>query len=467
MLMFDTLARQALPPYGCDWVAAPNFAKLAERAVVFDNCYAGSLPCMPARRELHTGRYNFLHRAWGPLEPFDDSMPQLLRENGTYTHLVSDHFHYWEDGGATYHTRYDSWEICRGSQRDPWQGKVAKTILPESGQPATSAQAHTLLNRQQFQREEDYPIAKTYRQGMDFIRRNHQEDNWFLQIETFAPHEPFLTPPKYKELYPGDLDGARRDYAAFVSMCDYYLGQVCALMDELGMWDDTALIVNTDHGSLLGAHGAWGKRRQPVYSEIARIPLFIWDPRGACRGERRESLVQTIDLAPTLLEMFGVELPAAMQGRPLRDVVATDAPIRDGALFGYHGGHVNCTDGRYVYMRAPASADNTPLFNYTLLPLHKTGPFSDDALRRLEAVGPLPFTNGAPVLRAPATAKELAHRHGTLLFDLANDAAQEHPISDPAVEARMTQLLVESMRANDAPAEQYERLGLDADPPGA
>ena len=118
MVMFDTLNRRMLSPYGCDWVKTPNFDRLAERTVTFQQSYAGSLPCMPARRELHTGRLNFLHRSWGPLEPFDDSMPELLKKNGVYTHLISDHYHYWEDGGATYHTRYNSWEIIRGQEGD-------------------------------------------------------------------------------------------------------------------------------------------------------------------------------------------------------------------------------------------------------------------------------------------------------------------------------------------------------------
>src|SRR5215472_14924570 len=108
---FDTLNRHLLPPHGGDWVHAPNFSRLAERSVTFDNAYVGSMPCIPARRELHTGRYNFLHRSWGPLEPFDESMPEILTRYGVYTHLVSDHAHYWEDGGATYHNRYRSWEI--------------------------------------------------------------------------------------------------------------------------------------------------------------------------------------------------------------------------------------------------------------------------------------------------------------------------------------------------------------------
>ena len=85
MVMFDSLNRHMLSCYGCDWTKTPNFKRLAERTVTFDNCYVGSVPCMPARREIHTGRYNFLHRSWGPMEPYDDSMPELLKNSGVYT----------------------------------------------------------------------------------------------------------------------------------------------------------------------------------------------------------------------------------------------------------------------------------------------------------------------------------------------------------------------------------------------
>ena len=67
VVMFDSLNRHYLPVYNPDCgIIAPNFERLATRAVTFDQCYAGSMPCMPARREMHTGRYNFLHRGWGP-----------------------------------------------------------------------------------------------------------------------------------------------------------------------------------------------------------------------------------------------------------------------------------------------------------------------------------------------------------------------------------------------------------------
>ncbi len=415
MVMFDSLNRRMLPPYGCDWTHAPNFERLAQKTLTFDNCYVGSMPCMPARRELHTGRYNFLHRSWGPIEPFDDSMPEILKNNGVYTHLVSDHYHYWEDGGATYHNRYSSYQFSRGQEGDLWKGSVKDPQIPESlGKQSAENWRQDWVNREYMPQEEDQPQAKTFARGLEFIESNHKQDNWFLQIETFDPHEPFFTQQKYKDLYPHEYDGPHFDwpnyapvtetpeqidhmryqYAALLSMCDVYLGQVLDMMDELDLWADTLLIVATDHGFLLAEHNWWAKIVQPFYNEVAHTPFFIWDPRCACRDERRQSLVQMIDVPPTLLEFFGLEPPPDMQGLSLRETIAHDSPVREAALFGMHGGHVNCTDGRYVYMRAPASSTGQPLYNYTLLPTHMRNQFGVDEPQDIELAVPFSFTKG-------------------------------------------------------------------------
>ncbi|MEU3618794.1 MULTISPECIES: sulfatase [unclassified Streptomyces] len=484
MVMFDSLNRHMLPPYGCDWTHAPNFARLAERTVTFDNCYAGSMPCMPARRELHTGRHNFLHRSWGPLEPFDDSMPELLKRSGVYTHLASDHPHYWEDGGATYHGRYNTWEFFRGQEGDAWKGHVAAPLMPEDvKEMRQEGYRQDWVNRQYMQTEDRHPQTLTFDAGLEFLHTNHAEDRWFLQIETFDPHEPFFSHRQYKDLYPHDYDGphfdwpdyrqvtetddqvqhARLEYAALLSMCDRSLGRVLDLMDEHGMWDDTLLIVNTDHGLLLGEKNWWGKSVQPWYNELVHLPLFVWDPRAGVTGARREALVQTVDLAATLLEFFGVDRPADMQGVPLP--VAADEPVREAGLFGIHGGHVNVTDGRYVYMRAPASVDNAPLFEHTLMPTHMKGRFTPDELADIELADPFSFTKGVRTVRVTGRTFFNPFQFGTLLFDLHTDPEQRSPIVDDEAELRMANLLLDLLHASDAPPSQYERLGLPAEGP--
>lgn len=484
MIMFDSLNRHMLPPYGCEWVQAPNFERLAQHAVTFENCYVGSMPCMPARRELHTGRYNFLHRSWGPLEPFDDSMPEILKQGSVHSHLVSDHGHYWEDGGCTYHTRYSTWEISRGQEGDPWKGEVRDPQIPDSvGDRSGPMWRQDWVNRQYMQRELDQPQAKTFAKGLEFVHTNHEEDRWFLQIETFDPHEPFYTQPHYKALYPHRYDGphfdwppyrpvqedraqvehVRFEYAALVSMCDHYLGQVLDVMDQYDLWDDTMLIVNTDHGFLLGEHDWWAKCVQPFYNEVARAPLFAWDPRSAAQGVRRDALVQTIDLPATLLDYFGIGCPADMQGIALRETIAGDTPVRSAALFGLHGGHINVTDGRYVYMRGPQDKANEPLYEYTLMPTHMRARFGVEELRDLELAGPFSFTKGCRTLkiRARGGGWRDVHRFGTRLYDLQSDPRQERPVDDPAAEKEMVAHLVQLMRANDAPLEQFDRLGLN------
>ncbi|MBN2003989.1 MAG: sulfatase [Anaerolineae bacterium] len=481
MVMFDSLNRRMLPPYGCDWVHAPNFQRLAERTVKFTNSYVGSMPCMPARREFHTGRYNFLHRSWGPLEPFDDSVPEILHENGVYTHLISDHYHYWEEGGATYHTRYNTWEAVRGQEGDPWKGEVADPDIPECvARLAGPRWRQDWVNRKYMVPEEKHSQRRVFAQGLEFIRANAEQDRWFLHIEEFDPHEPFFSSQRYKDLYPDDYDGphfdwppyrpvnetpeqtqhARYEYAALVSMCDAQLGKVLDLMDELALWDDTLLLVCTDHGFLLGEHEWWGKCVQPFYNEVAHTPLFLWDPRTGHRGVECAALVQNIDWGPTLLEFFGVPATADMRGLPLTHSAAAEQPLREGVLFGIFGGHVNVCDGRYVYMRAPVAPNNAPLHEYTLMPSHMSHTFGVDELQNIQLAEPFPFTKGCRTMKIASRANAGTHRFGNLLFDLENDPEQNHPLHNLEIEARMVALLTKLMEAGDAPPEQFTRLGL-------
>jgi len=485
IVMFDSLNRHMLPPYGCDWVHAPNFRRLADRTVTFDRAYVGSMPCMPARREIHTGRYNFLHRSWGPLEPFDDSMPEMLKENGVHTHLASDHYHYWEEGGCNYHTHYSTWEVSRGQEGDPWKADLTDNVpVPESLNKNKGAWGRQdWVNRHYMQDEADTCQAKTFAMGAEFLRTNAAADNWLLHIETFDPHEPYFVPQRYIDLYDDAYDGPLFDWpayrpvaetpeqtrhlrivnAALISMCDNYLGKVLDLMDELDLWKDTLLIVNTDHGFMLSEHDCWGKCWCPMYEEVSHVPLFVWDPRSGVRGRRRGGLVQTIDLAPTLLEYFGVDRTADMQGKPLGPVVASDARLREAGLFGVFGGHVNVTDGRYVYMRAPTD-DDAPLYNYTHMPTHMRNSFSVEEMRTAEMAPPFEFTKGCPVMKiagGPWRAEyPEARRFETMLFDLENDPHQQRSIDDSRIERMMIDHLVRLMKENDAPAEQFQRLGL-------
>ena len=485
-MMFDSLNQQYLEPYGCDWTKTPNFRRLAEHSLQFQTCYAGSLPCMPARRELHTGRYNFLHRSWGPMEPFDDSMPEILKNNGVYTHLISDHYHYWEDGGATYHTRYKSWEIVRGQEGDPWKASVKDPEIPPCAVSRKSeGWRQDWVNRTYIHQESQFPLVTSVGLAEEFLHKNHDSDNWFLHLECFDPHEPFFSPEQYQKLYQDPYTGPhfdwpeyrqitpqdqpyaeehiRCEYASLLSMCDAYLGRVLDLMDRYDLWKDTMLIVNTDHGYMLGEHNWWGKNVCPLYTQISNIPLFIWDPRYQKQNETRSALIQTIDLTPTLYNFFGIQIPETVMGHDLAPVIASDTPIRTEALFGIHGATINCTDGRYIYMCAP-DPECTDVYNYTLMCTHLRQFFTTDELHTAELAGPFRFTKGCKVLKVKKGKpkfQSIPINFGTMLFDLQTDPQMEHPIEDAETELRMRRTIVKVLKENDAPEELYPRYHLD------
>ena len=118
-----------------------------------------------------------------------------------------------------------------------------------------------------------------------------------------------------------------------------------------------------------------------------------------------------------------------------------------------------------MYMRAPATPVNGPLFNYTHMPAHMRHTFSLEEMRTAVMHPPFTFTKGCPVMQIEALGARWvdAHKFGTLLFDIERDPRQQTPLRDPAVEQRMTRHLARLMRANDAPPEQFVRLGLPPD----
>ncbi len=498
-VLFDSLNRHMLSPYGGDTVPTPNFERLAARAATFDRHYVGSMPCMPARRDLLSGRLSFLHRSWGPLEPFDNAFPEILaRDKGVYSHLVTDHFHYFEDGGATYHTRYDSYEQVRGQEGDRWQAEVSPdwNALSDQIHPAQFSRerrnykAQNAVNRQVIREEADFPSAKVFDRGLAFIERNKAAGDWFLQIETFDPHEPFHAPDRFKAPYATGWNGGIRDwppygrveelpeeaaelranYHATLAHCDHLLGRLLDRFDADNLWDDTLLIVTTDHGFLLGEHDFWAKNRMNIYQEIAHIPLFVHDPRRpASHGTRIAALTQTADFAPTLLEVHGAEIPEEMTARSILPLLDGEEKIHDALLFGYFGGAVNVTDGHYSYHRYPPDLARQEIYQYTVMPTHIYEPFPVAELAGATLAEPFSFTKGVPLLKVPVKpGSAMSRNYGpdcfiedeTRLYDLAADPQQQAPLDDPETEARMAALMASLMAGLSAPREAFARLSL-------
>jgi arylsulfatase A-like enzyme len=502
LVLFDSLNRLALGCYG-GRLPTPNFDRFAAKAATFDTHYVGSLPCMPARRDIHTGRLNFPHRSWGPLEPFDNSFAEVLKEAGVHTHLVTDHGHYFEEGGATYHTRYSTWDFIRGQENDPWKAMVQRPLerfrekysqkhypFGKEIDASSRMRAQHAINKEFMRDEADFPGPKCFASGLEFLETNKDAQNWLLQIECFDPHEPFDAPARFKQAYetgwtggvlnwpyyekvtdsPEEIAEIRANYAALVAMCDDYFGHLLDFMDSHAMWEDTALILTTDHGYLLSEHDWWGKNLQPYYEEISHIPLLIHHPdhpREA--GMRLAPLTQTYDLMPTLLDIFGLPVPAEVQGHSLLAHLRGDAAPRDIGIFGMFGGPIGATDGRHALYLYPEDLYAPGLHEYTLMPTHIRSMMSPAELQTAELVRDFAFTKDMPLLRIdalrdarriPNVDKRVFENNGTQLFDLAADPGQLSPILNEAIEQRLRAGIAARLREHDAPHELFARYGL-------
>ena len=498
--LFDSLNRLALGCYGGESIKTPNFDRFAARSMVFDNHYVGSLPCMPARRDLHTGRLNFMHRSWGPLEPFDNSFPALLGEHGTHTHLVTDHLHYFEDGGFTYHGRFTTYDFIRGQEYDPWKAMVQPPIARlrekyaekhypikewNTGDRKARLRTQHAINSEAFADEADYPGPRCFASAFEFLDTNHGVDDWLLMLECFDPHEPFQSPPRFKEAFKTGYNGGildwpvyekvsdskeevaeiRANYAALVAMCDDYFGRLLDYFDDHVLWKDTALILTTDHGFLLSEHDWWGKNLQPYYQEISHIPLIVHDPRSPQNaGVRNAKLTQTHDLMPTILNLFDVDPPSEVTGSSV-----LGSSERDVAVYGMFGGPVGVNDGKYAYYIYPEDIFAAGLHEYTLIPTHMTSMFSAAEMRSAEMVGPFRFTKEMPVMKidARADARRIPNHDnanfqdlGTRLYDVASDPKQSAPFRDAATELRLQKYLIQCLVKHDCPSEVYDRLGI-------
>ena len=132
LVLIDSLYRHALSFYNPQTrVQTPNLDAFARRAWRMDNHFVGSLPCMPARREIFAGQKELMWRPWGPLEYGDPRLPRLLAQQGCSTAIVTDHYHYWEDPAHGYVQSFQSAQFIRGHEVDFWQQPLrAGEVVP-------------------------------------------------------------------------------------------------------------------------------------------------------------------------------------------------------------------------------------------------------------------------------------------------------------------------------------------------
>ncbi|MGJ8695265.1 MAG: sulfatase [Verrucomicrobiaceae bacterium] len=365
-------------PSGYEHILTPTMTQFASEAMTFQRAFCQYPVCGPSRASLLSGLYP---ESTGVLDnkadiretrPGTVSMPQYFKENGYWTAEVGKVFHNPQSnhGAVAWHESHfyandelpivtaarKEFEAENGSVELPKNRKAWKTL---SKQVASKLDAQTppgfgrsgLADAQHKDGKNARMVAKWLRE------KPNRGKPFFIACGIQKPHVPFLAPSKYFDRYPldeivytpdradlwesiprGALDGRykqfgfelgkeddarRREYMqayhACVSFIDAQLKLVIDALKESGQWEDTIVILTSDHGYHLGDHFMWGK--VSLFDIGARVPFVIRVPGLTKPGTESQAMVELIDIYPTLVHLTGLERPVHVQGASLRPLL--------------------------------------------------------------------------------------------------------------------------------------------------
>ena len=318
----DQLRAQAIGCAGNPDVRTPNLDRLAAEGLVFNQAFANSPVCCPARAIMLTGKYahrNGMTANDLRLRESETTLAEVLQADGYRTGFIGK----WHlDGG-----RREPGFVPPGARRqgfDYW---------------AASECSHDHFNNYYFRDgPTPIPLGKYEVEGwtdlaVEFLRRQ-EERPFFLMLMMGPPHDPYKGPPRYESLYdPARLAmrpnwvegipmGSRQDIASYyaqITAIDDQVGRLMSVLEELHLRDETIVVFTSDHGDMLGSQGQRLKRKP--WEESIRVPCFVSCSGRVRAGARTDAIITHVDMAPTVLGLCGLRIPAGMQGTDMSGVV--------------------------------------------------------------------------------------------------------------------------------------------------
>ena len=404
VVIIDTLRKDHVGAYGNPWIKTPNLDALAKDSLRFTRAYPESIPSIPARRAIHTGLRSFPFRGWHkwceddvglrgwqPIPRDQTTLAETLADEGYNNLLVTDTLHQFRPF-YDMHRGFDVFHFIRGQERDLYRPRTPASSKKIDGVLIGGPSAHHaedimlqyLANTMGREREEDYFAPQVFMKGMEFLEAARIDQPFFLVVDNYDPHEPWDTPEEYISLYDDGYDGPEPMtsssgpsdwltprqlkrmhalYCAEVTMMDRWLGNFLDKMDELNLFDNTLLILLSDHGHAFGEHGFAGKVPAALYPELTDITFFIRHPEGKGAGEESDYYASTHDVAPTVLGSLGIEPQKPMEGQDLTVFLGGGEPEQKREHFtaGYHD-HVWARDEHYA-MFARSDGSEAKLFD--------------------------------------------------------------------------------------------------------
>ncbi len=404
LIILDSLRKDHVGVYGNDRIRTPNLDALSGESLRFTRAYPESIPTLPARRAIHTGIRTWPFRNWKPpvgetfmpagwqgIPEEQTTLSEILWGRGFSTVLFSDTLHLFK-ASMNFQRGFNVYDWIRGQERDHFRPtmrvsreRVEKMVVPGNSESMVDKVRQYLANIANRQTEKDWFAPQVFTMASEFLETSRQGEPFFLMVDCFDPHEPWDPPQKYVSLYDDgyhgreptvpeysdaswiterELERMRALYSGEVTMADRWLGHFLDKMDELNLFENTLLILLSDHGVALGEHNDTGKPFWALWPELTDIVFFIRHPEGKGAGHTSDYYASTHDLAPTVLGALGIEPPSPMEGQDLTVLLDGGEPDpRPYFTASYHD-HVWARDDRYVLFTNHAKTD-AKLFDVT------------------------------------------------------------------------------------------------------
>lgn len=414
VIINDSLRWDYLGCYGNDWIKTPNLDNLASESAVFDYCYPEGLPTVPTRTTFFTGRFTFPFRGWQRLEPADVLLAEVLWNKGYHSAMITDVYHLHKPSMA-FERGFDYIKHIRGHEGDPWmmdesiEVEVERYYKGDGRDKAVKAQLiQYLRNVHHWKCEEDTFVAQVCKEGIRWLEEQPMRDNLFLWVDCFDPHEPWDPPSPYNRMYtdpnydgkdiihpiPGLVDGyltaeelhhIKMLYAGKVTLCDHWVGVFLEKVKEMGFFDNSLIIFTTDHGEPFGEHGYIKKAMPGLYEELVHIPLMIRHPDGLGSGKRFDTMVETTEIFPTILDFFHVRQPPRIHGQSLLPLMAGEVKsIRDYAYMGHFKRNWRISNQEWTFILNFDKDKGNELYNRRDDPGEQKNLIGDNTLKSME-----------------------------------------------------------------------------------
>ena len=368
-VLLITTDQQRADTLGCNgnsWIRTPNMDALAARGVNFQRAYVQNTICIPSRACIQTGRYTHQHGVTYMEEVIDDT-PGLPAWEITFMERLQAAGYFTGAFGKLHmmpHKGFHEMQVC-GGKGERW---VKSAGLKIGLGPLGRDYAAWLEERhpgayEAIYEQRRHPDYKTYRSAVtnvlpleeyvdywcaqntiDFISRDHDRP-FFAWCGFCGPHGPMDPPKPYDTMYPHETmwlpenafyerDGSPKTvspehlamirrysshYHGQVTLIDDQIGRIVQALERKGILDDTLIVLTSDHGEMLWEFGRTAKCL--FYEGVTRVPLIVVPPGGAEQAGPTRGLAEIFDVAPTVLDYAGCEVPRTMAARSLRGMI--------------------------------------------------------------------------------------------------------------------------------------------------